>query len=746
MALKTIKASGGDYTTLSAWEASLPATLTEVETAECYNFALTDDVAISGSTTSATNYIRIYTPPAERHDGRSRAVSGTGFRLTANTGATPIRYGSVNHVRLEGLEIVGSATSATVVDYQLGGSFTSGGNDHQINHCIIHDTIVGTGYTITAGAANLSLTFIDNIVYGYQRSWDTRNAASVVASNNTFWRHAAQLGLVSSTELVCKNAYSGASTAGADDYWSGGTPTGNNNASSDTSATARFTSSINSVAGSAVFTSVTAGAEDFTLKTGTNALVEAGATLASVTDDIKGTARPQGSLYDIGAFERVVAGGVQFLKTVSGTLTLSAVLPRSIGKSIVAGISFAGASLRTSKKYIQGSISFSGQIIKSTYKQLSSTLVVTGSIVKATYKKLSSNLVVTGSIVKATYKQLSSNLVVTGSIVKATYKQLSSNLVVTGSTVKATYKQLSSNLVVTGSIVKSTYKKLSSSLVVTGSIVKATYKQLSSSLVVTGSIVKATSKNIIASISVSGILGGIKQSGAVVYTQAVGGVIGFVGAVRKYSNKLITGTYGMAGGISKSSARSISGLVSSIGVVIKQSTKVVSGNTAFSGTLSSLRARIISIGGVIGFSGATNKRVSKYVSGVISVSSQILKTTSRSIAAGLVFVGNTTVSRIKYIVVAGSLVMAGAITKVTAKISLGVLSISGVTTKLVAKTISGVLSLSGLLNIAANLSSFVARLLGTRKVDSENRVLKAEAQTRVSTIEPSNRTNIIRGD
>jgi hypothetical protein len=345
MALKTIKASGGDYTSLSAWEATLAATLTSTELAECYNFALSDDVAISGSVTSATNYIRIYTPLAERHDGRSRAVSGTGFRISDSTGAGTIRHGANSHVRYEGLEIEQTGSSNTL---QINNTLSSG-SDIRVEKCLIHDTLTGTGYTISAIAANLNLTLRNNIVYGNQRSMDTRGATSALCENSTFWRHQAQLGLVSGTELSCKNTYSGHAGAASDDFWSGGSPTGNNNASSDTTATARFTSSVNSVAGSAVFTSVTAGSEDFSLKTGTNALVDAGATLGTVTDDLIGTTRPQGASYDIGAFERIVSSAPTgtFVASLDGVTMAASGQSINVGSfsATLAGVTLAASGL-----------------------------------------------------------------------------------------------------------------------------------------------------------------------------------------------------------------------------------------------------------------------------------------------------------------------------------------------------------------------------------------------------------------
>ncbi len=308
MVTKTLKASGGDFSSMVTWEATLAGTLSAPQELDCDNFSLSENVAFAGFTTTAANYVRVFTQSANRHDGRSRAVSGTGFRITDSTSAGIIRV-AVDHLRLDGLEIEQTGTGGSGQALQATNTLTSGGNDIRIENCVIHDVKTGSGYTATLTATNLALQFRNNIVYGSQRSWDTRGSSSVTAENNTVWRHAAQLGLVSGTELTAKNNYSGHAGAASDDYWSGGSPSGNNNISSDTSATARFTSSTNSIAGSAVFTSVTPGSEDFRLLSGTNALVDSGATLGSVTTDIIGTSRPQGAAYDVGAFERIVSGG-----------------------------------------------------------------------------------------------------------------------------------------------------------------------------------------------------------------------------------------------------------------------------------------------------------------------------------------------------------------------------------------------------------------------------------------------------
>lgn len=389
MTISTIKSSGGDYTTLTAWESAQLAVLLAPAEAECYNFDLDDTLSISGITTSASNYVRIYTPSAERHDGRSRTVSGTGFRLKRTAAGGVTLSIAVNHSQIEGIEIEGASSTTAAVTYQFG-TFAAGANVHLLDKCIIHDTLTGTGYTLNISMSNLVATIRNTIIYGYQRSWDTRNSATVTSENNTLWRHAAQLGAVSDTELSCKNTYSGHTGAAAEDFYTGAaSPTGNNNISSDASQAVDYTAGVSNIAGSAVFTSITPSSEDFRLLTGTNALVEAGATLGSVTTDIIGTARPQGTSYDVGAFERLVSG-TSYSYTGSGGILLSGTSSNVKTRIKVSsgGVIFGGAATVTSGTGVQsrtvtpsGGIVFSGTSaqIRSITRAPSGGLIFAGS-------------------------------------------------------------------------------------------------------------------------------------------------------------------------------------------------------------------------------------------------------------------------------------------------------------------------------------------------------------------------------
>jgi len=94
--------SGRDFPTLSAWAAAVPKDLAvadEIAAAECYNDALlTDNVVLTGWTTDAEHYIKIYVPTSERHNG----VKDTGFTITPATPTNTIDIRQ-RHVRISGI-------------------------------------------------------------------------------------------------------------------------------------------------------------------------------------------------------------------------------------------------------------------------------------------------------------------------------------------------------------------------------------------------------------------------------------------------------------------------------------------------------------------------------------------------------------------------------------------------------------------------------------------------------------------
>lgn len=142
---KTIKASGGDYTSLAAWDAAqagdLP-TLDEIRQAECYAGATVTGSVLSGSwVTDATRYIRVYTPASERHAG---VWNDAKFKITA-TFHTPIDFpANIKHIRYEGLQISHTNSSDATVRTIMVRCGVGAASDIRISHCILKGIFSGT--------------------------------------------------------------------------------------------------------------------------------------------------------------------------------------------------------------------------------------------------------------------------------------------------------------------------------------------------------------------------------------------------------------------------------------------------------------------------------------------------------------------------------------------------------------------------------------------------------------------------
>src|SRR4030067_2642327 len=98
--VKTVKSSGGDYSSLSAWEAGQQKVISagDSEQAECYSFSDTTQLIIDGWTTAADAYIRIYVASGERHAGK---WDSTKYRLESTASKNILE----NYVWFEGLQI-----------------------------------------------------------------------------------------------------------------------------------------------------------------------------------------------------------------------------------------------------------------------------------------------------------------------------------------------------------------------------------------------------------------------------------------------------------------------------------------------------------------------------------------------------------------------------------------------------------------------------------------------------------------
>jgi hypothetical protein len=108
----TIKSSGGDYSSLSAWEAAQQRNLVtadEIAVAECYGFVDTTATTISGWTTGINNYIIIRAHPSARAT-MPMATDGSRYLLQTNVSSVNTLDISQQYTQVHDIQVESTGT------------------------------------------------------------------------------------------------------------------------------------------------------------------------------------------------------------------------------------------------------------------------------------------------------------------------------------------------------------------------------------------------------------------------------------------------------------------------------------------------------------------------------------------------------------------------------------------------------------------------------------------------------------
>jgi len=191
--IKTIKPSGGDYTSLSAWEAARQRDLVavdEIEIAECYPFEDTTPCTISGWTTDATRKIIIRTPSGYKHGGKWNTNS---YRMSVGN-ASPLTI-SVGHCLVDGLQGTAFPGYSNGSTGAFKASLSAPDTTCHIifRNCIAGDTNaysnVGGGafqITYTASGTTFSVTFVNCLVHNTMWYTGFTNSAPAKATAKAY--------------------------------------------------------------------------------------------------------------------------------------------------------------------------------------------------------------------------------------------------------------------------------------------------------------------------------------------------------------------------------------------------------------------------------------------------------------------------------------------------------------------------------------------------------------------------------
>lgn len=321
---KTI-GTGGDYTTIQAWEDACPANL--VSSDQIWQGQLKNEVfaafAISGETTDSTRYIEL------------KCETGASFRDNANVQTNALRYNSSNGAAIStnsnyypAVDISGSIAFRLIGiqarNQGLSDAMRNGGNStsypSRIDGCIF-ETAGGSAGAIWAVGAGVVISNTLALTRAATPTRIVRLNQGAVAVGCTF------VATQGAASYLTDDWYANADlTNCAAMNVSAITPdavTATNCYTNMSSPPSGWTNTAYSTSSGVKFQNITDGSHDYRIQSGSS-LIDAGTTSSTYgTPDIAGTSRPSGSSYDVGAWEYVSAGGGSNLSLDSGSYTVT---------------------------------------------------------------------------------------------------------------------------------------------------------------------------------------------------------------------------------------------------------------------------------------------------------------------------------------------------------------------------------------------------------------------------------------
>lgn len=297
--VKTI-GTGGDYSTVQAWEDACPADLVAADQIwqgqlKNQEFVASSVLTVSGQTADSTRYVELTTEAgASFADHANKATNP--LRYDASVGAAIRGTGSwvttvginTGYTRLTKLQIYGAGANSIVV-HNNGGT---------IDRCIVEQA-----QAREALFSDGSMNVINSVIIARAAHHGVASAFGGTIYGCTFIGSGGGSNGIRNNygTFTVKNTYVGGfgATTGA-----GGTKSVSNSYTSESGPPSGWSGTV--ALSTSTFENVTFTTHDYRLKSGSG-LINVGADEASYTTDIIGTARSSGS-YDVGAWEFASSG------------------------------------------------------------------------------------------------------------------------------------------------------------------------------------------------------------------------------------------------------------------------------------------------------------------------------------------------------------------------------------------------------------------------------------------------------
>lgn len=200
---KTVKSSGGDYTSLSAWEAAQQGNLVsldEIHRAQCYGFQDTTQCMIAGSTTDATRYMEVV--PAAGAEAQMPYDTTVAYRLScAVSGDSQSLALDDAYTRVDRIQIKATSSDQYDGSWYRALRLNNGGNIRVTRCAIVGDYSSWSGSTTTSRCMGIDCfgstgghIIANNFIVGFSFANDgaqnglraTYNTPNSLVYNNTF--------------------------------------------------------------------------------------------------------------------------------------------------------------------------------------------------------------------------------------------------------------------------------------------------------------------------------------------------------------------------------------------------------------------------------------------------------------------------------------------------------------------------------------------------------------------------------
>lgn len=432
-------------------------------------------------------------------------------------------------------------------------------------------------------------------------------------------------------------------------------------------------------------------------------LTSAGAVVKQAAASLAGTLSSSGDVSTV----RMV------MQAVAGTLTSAGNLVKLTSVSYDGALTSAGTLVGQGQKALAGALTSAGALTKQAATSLAGTLTSAGDVVtvKTVLYSLAGTLTTAGVLAKQTALSYAGTLATTGDVFKQSAASLSGTLTTSGVVdgIKIAVQALAGTLTTAGDVTAQAGKALAGTLATAGDVTGRVGKALAGTLTSAGTLTARAAKALAGTLTTSGYLDAALQA-AGEYYQSVAGTLTTAGALTKQAQTSLAGTLATAGDVIKEAATSLAGTLTTSGIVstTKVFTRALAGTLTTAGDVTARAGKALA--GALTTSGTLVKTTLVTFTGNLATAGTLIKDMAVALTGTLASSGVLATARVAVQALAGTLDLAGDITRQAAKSLVGGLTSGGTLAARVGKALAGSLAPTGIITTTA---SFLRSFAGT---------------------------------